>query len=379
MRTLRVGVVCDFLEEEWPSMNLVAERLITGLERRGGIEPVRLRPALRRRLTRLPLQAYARAGVLDRLLNRHLDYPRWLARQPPLDLYHVVDHSYAHLVHALPRERTVVTCHDLDAFRSLLQPQAEPRSVPFRYLARRTMSGLAQAGRVICDTAAVRDELVAARVCEPQRIRVAPLGVEAPFSAAPDEDADRRAAALVDAGRRHRREILHVGSTIPRKRIDVLLRILAGVVRAHPDVVLVRPGGLTDSQRRIARDLGVAAHVVEVPFVDSVILAALYRRASVVVLPSDREGFGLPVLEALACGAAVVASDLPVLREVGGDVVSFCAPADVAMFTATVLEILDGRRPSRRSDGLARAARFTWTAHAAAVETVYRELGGLAP
>ena len=67
MTPRRVGIICDFLEEQWPSMDLVADRLIAGLEHRGAVEPVRLRPALRRRLTRLPLPSFGRAGVVDRL------------------------------------------------------------------------------------------------------------------------------------------------------------------------------------------------------------------------------------------------------------------------------------------------------------------------
>lgn len=374
MTAPRVGIVCDFIEEGWPSMDLVADRLASSLRETGRIEPIVLRAPYRRRLTRLSGRLLPRAGILDRLLNRHVDYPRWITRQPPLDLYHVVDHSYAHLVHHLPPGRTVVTCHDLDAFRSLLRPEDEPRSWAFRRLAHRTMSGLAKAARVICDTAAVRDELIAARLCEPQRLRVAPLGVEAPFSTAPAADADRAATALVGWEQSERREILHVGSTIPRKRLDVVLRILSHVIRVYPDAVLVRPGGLTEAQRRMAGELGVAAHVLELPFIDREILAALYRRAAVVVQPSDREGFGLPLLEALACGAPVVASDLPVLRETGGGAAVLCPPGDAGAFARAVLELLEHPDHSRRAEGVRHASQFTWTKHAAAVESVYREL-----
>ena len=65
--------------------------------------------------------------------------------------------------------------------------------------------------------------------------------------------------------------------------------------------------------------LGLGHNIRVLPFVDRPVLAALYRRASLVLLPSEREGFGLPLVEAMACGISVVASDLPVLREVGGD------------------------------------------------------------
>ena len=106
-------------------------------------------------------------------------------------------------------------------------------------------------------------------------------------------------------------DLLHVGSTIPRKRIDVLLEVVAAVRRAEPGARLLKAGGsLTAEQERLARSLGLADAVVTLPFLTRRTLAALYRRAAVVLQPSEAEGFGLPVAEALACGVPIVASDL---------------------------------------------------------------------
>src|SRR5262249_58441189 len=95
----------------------------------------------------------------DRLLNRFWDYPRLLgrlARRGGFDLFHLVDHSYAQLVLALPPGRVVVTCHDLDAFRCLLEPGREPRPAWFRAMARRTLGGLRRAAFIACDSEATR-------------------------------------------------------------------------------------------------------------------------------------------------------------------------------------------------------------------------------
>ena len=117
-------------------------------------------------------------------------------------------------------------------------------------------------------------------------------------------------------------------STIPRKRIDVLLEVFSSFASMHPDARLVRVGGaLTREQQRARRAAGVADAIVQMPFLERPQLAALYRRASVVVLPSDREGFGLPVVEAMACGTPVMASDIPALREVGGTRRVYAPPA----------------------------------------------------
>ena len=127
----RLAVICDLVEEDWPSMALVAEML---LEQLGTVAPheldaVRVCPPLVRRFTRPAALANERhAFNADRLVNRLWDYPRVVRRERKgFDLFHVCDHSYAHLVHSLPRGRTGVFCHDLDTFRSILEPDVERR------------------------------------------------------------------------------------------------------------------------------------------------------------------------------------------------------------------------------------------------------------
>ena len=115
-------------------------------------------------------------------------------------------------------------------------------------------------------------------------------------------------------------------------------------------------------------------------FADRRPLAALYRRAALVLQPSEAEGFGLPMAEAMACGAPLLVSDLPVLREVCGDVATYRPVADVAAWVDAALALLDerSRRPdlahSRRDAGLARSSGFRWEAHADRLATIYREV-----
>ncbi len=106
-------------------------------------------------------------------------------------------------------------------------------------------------------------------------------------------------------------------------------------------------------------------------------LAALYRRAALVLLPSEREGFGLPVVEALACGTPIIASDLPVLREVGGTAAEYCPSATPGEWSARVLALLDERTAeparwaARRDAGIARAALFSWARCADDMQAIY--------
>jgi glycosyltransferase involved in cell wall biosynthesis len=382
---LRVGVVCDLAEERWPSMDLVAEMLVERLGQQGrDVEGVRLQAPFRRRATAVPLAGRARAAfTFDRMTNRLVDYPRWLRdARDGFDIFHVVDHSYSHLVRELPADRTVVTCHDLDTFRSLLHPSVERRSAAFRAMTRRILDGFRQAARVTCDSVATRDAILDYDLVAEDRLAVVPNGVHPDFSAQPDG----QAAAVVSAGLGQADaetiDLLHVGSTIPRKNIGLLLRVVAGIRSRHPVRLIQVGGSLTPAQRALAVRLGIEDAIVEVPFQPRPIVAELYRRARLVLLPSLREGFGLPIVEAMACGAIVVASDLPVLREAGGHAATYCAHGNDHEWVdaVTVLAAEKTRSPAawaaRQAAGLAQAAGFTWDTYAQRMIDIYEQLAG---
>jgi glycosyltransferase involved in cell wall biosynthesis len=374
MTRIRVALCDDFREERWASMDRVASMLHAELTARHAdtFDAERVCPPFLHAATRMPIAGRSRVAFnADRFLNRFWRYPRHAERLAArYDLFHVIDHSYAHLVHALPAARTVVTCHDLDAFRSVLAPAEEKRSGAFRTMTGEILTGLQRAARVMCDTAAIRDELAGRGLVPADRLVVAPLGVDAIFFAAADSAADRDAI-----------EILHVGSTADRKRIDVLLRVCGALTPEFPALRLTRVGDpLTADQRRILHETGMAERFTAINQVDEPTLAALYRRAALVLQPSAREGFGLPVIEALAAGTPVVASDLAVLREVGGAAAEYCPIGSVDAWRAKVAALLRERRhaplawKNRRERGRAHARRFTWTRYAADVAQVYRDV-----
>jgi glycosyltransferase involved in cell wall biosynthesis len=385
VKRLRVAILADYLEEEWPSMDLVADMLYEHLRREHAatVEATLVRPPMPRRLTRLPLVAApAKASILDRALARQWDYPRALgAIRGRFDVYHVVDHTYAHLVHALPADRTVVTCHDVDAFRSILQPEDEQRSAPYRWMSARILAGLRLAAHVPCDSESTRDALVSLAGFPQDRLSVIANGTDTAQWQDTDALADLEAARLL--GPRQGVELLHVGSTIPRKRIDILLDVFAAVKAERKDARLIRVGGpFTAEQRVRARELGILDAVVVLPFVDRATLAAVYRRAALTLLPSEREGFGLPLVESLASGTPMVATDIPVLRELGGDAVSYCPLEDIVQWAIAILALLAerDRLPERwrlrRAAGVARASDFSWSHYAARLVGIYGAIAG---
>jgi glycosyltransferase involved in cell wall biosynthesis len=361
----RLAVVCDFVEEQWPSMDLVAEMLCAHLRSvEWEVNAVRICPPFIRRLGRLPLAIAKRAEFnADRLVNRWIDYPRHLRQHlDEFDYFHICDHSYAHLVHVLPPERTGVYCHDLDCFRCLLEPQREPRPRWFRALSRRILSGLQKASVVFYSTAEIRRRLVKNHLVDPTRLIHAPYGISPEFTPAQNE-MDTRIARIVGKGAPF---LLHVGSCIPRKRLDVLLDVFAAVRVLFPDLILVQVGAEWPAARRNQIDrLGIEQAIHQMRGLSRRTLAALYRQAQIVLQPSEAEGFGLPVIEALACGAPVVASDIPVLREVGGTGAMFCPVADIPSWVETVVQLLVD--PTTAPTPIARqtqAARFCWDRHA---------------
>lgn len=373
--TLRVAVVADMPEERWPSMDLVAEMLAVELERIPGVEPQTIRHSMRRRFSR-PDDFSSSRYNLDRIVGRMLDYPRAIGRRrDQFDVFHIIDHSYAQLALATPPERTIVTCHDIDAFRVLVEPGTVRRPWWMKRIAARVLRGMQNAARVSCDSNATKKALLEYGLMPESKLVVIPLGVHPSFSPEPSA-ADERLGTILPADD-SAIDLLHVGSTIERKRIDLLLLIFAAVRTRHPSARLLRVGGdFTAEQRSLAEKLKLMDSIVVLPHLDRDDLAAVYRRARLLLLTSSAEGFGLPVLEAQASGIPVVCSDLPVLREAGGNAADYIDPRDAARFAARVGELIEDAalREARRTAGLANAVNFSWTTAARAFHQLYKDL-----
>lgn len=355
--TLRLAVVCDYLEEGWPSMDLVAEMLVA--HARDLAEVDLLRPALPR------LPGLAGEAAWERAFGRYVHYPSYvLARRRRFDAFHLADHSYAHLALALPARRVGVYCHDLEAFRATFPDSA--RAGWRRRLAELLLAGLRRARVVFYSTSAVRDEIIARRLLSPELLVHAPYGVCAEFTPRPDER-DRAWAEQGDY-------VLHVGSLVPRKNPDFLLELFSKLAAERPQLKLVQVGGeWSVSQLTALASRGLAGRVIQRRGISRHELAAIYRRARALLLPSKVEGFGLPVIEALACGTPVVASDLAVLREVGGSAATYCQVDDMADWAAALTHLL-ASPDSGRESRLAWASRFAWSAHARTIVAAYRAL-----
>jgi glycosyltransferase involved in cell wall biosynthesis len=256
--------------------------------------------------------------------------------------------------------RLVATIHDLGWRRVPWTLSDATR----RNLEEHVPQVLERAARLITPSEAVRAELVEAGIAA-ERVVAIHHG-PGQLAAAPDLDAGDPPAPGNNG-----RFALFVGTLEPRKGVDTLLeawRRARADGRTPPELVLVgRWGWKSDELRDVARGAEGEGWCRVLGYVEADDLARLYRRASVVLLPSIYEGFGLPLLEGMFAGAPLLASDLPVTREVAGEAALYAAAGDAGAWSAA-LERLEGEAglTARLSAaGRQRAAGFSWPAAAA--------------
>jgi glycosyltransferase involved in cell wall biosynthesis len=363
---MKLAVFCDLLEERWFSMDLLADMLIEQARELPGTEVTRVRPRLPAALARLETTRrstwYERWGYRAALgIGRYVQYPAHALRHVGrYDFYHLTDHSYGHLALELPAARTGIFCHDIDAFRPWLEGSPSRAA---RLLARTLAAGLARARVVFHSSEPVRAELLRHGLVREDRLVHAPYGVAREFQPG------KRAEDAMLAGRAP--FVLHVSSLIPRKNPEFLLSLIVALLQKRSDLEFFQVGGtFTDAQRRLLEEGGVLARVHQIPHLARPELSAYFRAARAVVLPSLAEGFGLPVVEALSCGAPVIVSDIPVLTQIGAGAVVVCSTSELGEFRDAVLEVADGAGPPRERR-LEVAARYSWSAHARVIVDAY--------
>jgi alpha-1,3-rhamnosyl/mannosyltransferase len=216
-----------------------------------------------------------------------------------------------------------------------------------------------RAALVLTDAEAVRREMIEAGLAAPGRIRAVHL---APAHPPPPEEVRTSPPAGTPE-----RYVLFVGTVEPRKNLGVLLDAWRRLRLPDPPALVVcgRIGWVDEETRSALRQAEGEGWLVHFDYAEDAELAALYQGALAVALPSWYEGFGLPALEACAHGAPVLASDLPVLREVLGDAALFAPPGDPAAWAAAIRRVAGDPELARHladlaEAGRARAAAFDW-------------------
>jgi glycosyltransferase involved in cell wall biosynthesis len=287
-----------------------------------------------------------------------------LARRAGVELLH----SLASTAPAWGSFRRVTTIHDL-IYR--LVPQAHPG---LRSLGMRVLVPLAarRSDRIIVPAASTRDDLRRLLGVAPERVDVVPHGVGSTPPATPLSE--RQIRERLDAG--DRPIVLTVSAKLPHKNLVRLISALASIpTKQRP--LLVLPGYPTAHEselREHARALGVESDIRLLGWVSGAELEALYGAAACFVFPSLAEGFGLPVLEAMARGVPVACSGRGALAEVAGDAALLFDPESESEIAGAIRRLLSDPREAVRlaAAGRERARRFSWQATAAGTLAAYR-------
>jgi glycosyltransferase involved in cell wall biosynthesis len=270
--------------------------------------------------------------------------------------------------------RHVITIHDLNFLREPDFMTAASR----RYYNDQINQAVRQADRILAVSEATRHDLITLLAVPPEKIVVQPHGVDPRFRPMSEADSQQARSRL----KLPQDYILHVGTLEPRKNIPALLDAYFALppdLRRRFSLVLVgRPGWLfEETQARIDRLQSSGEAIIIRSDIDDVDLPAVYNLARVLALPTFYEGFGLPALEAMACGTAVIVSGLSSLPEVVGDVGAQIDPHDPATLTAALIRALtdDGWSTERRRAGIERSRLFTWERSAQIALATYEALG----
>ena len=266
------------------------------------------------------------------------------------DLYHAIEFGQP-LRTRLP---VVVTVHDLIPF-------VMPRDYP--WVRRARVPGLRllhRADAVIAVSESTRRDVLRFTTTDPERITVIPEGISPAFRAASEGAVQRlRAKLRVDGP-----FLFAVGTFDPRKRIALLADVVGRVRRDH-DVTLIIAGDQGTFTRFVTDALaraGLGQHARVIGHVSSDDLVALYTAAEAFVFTSAYEGFGLPPLEAMACGTPAVVFDNSSLPEVSGTAACMVPDGDAQAMAGAINRLLDDpvEREQRRTEGLSWASTFTW-------------------
>jgi glycosyltransferase involved in cell wall biosynthesis len=280
-------------------------------------------------------------------------------------------HATEHLLPPLRGMPTVLTVHDM-IFRLFPEHQ---KPLNYWYLNRTMPLYCRRAGAIITVSEASKRDIVAHYGLDPERVKVI-------YEAASPEFAPAPAEMVEEARRRYglpERYLLHVGTIEPRKNLTRLVEALERLREEGlriPLVVLSAKGWLYEDFFRRLEALSVRDAVHFTGYVPGPDLPLLYNGAVALAMPSVYEGFGLPVLEAMACGTPVVSSNTSSLPEIGGQAALYFDPHDVEDMSATIRRTWTDLDlcAAMREEGLAQAGRFSWERAARETQAVYEEV-----
>ena len=365
---MKVTIFRDYPEEGFPSIEVYTNNLISGLKKQ------RLKFKIK---PYLALAAWSKklgySSLKTRLIFRFVIYSL-LAPFHQGDINHVVDHTYGHLVYFLNPRKTVVTVHDLDVLRLKFLKWPTFRDKVIRRLYLFSASGLKRAAMIIAVSEDTKNDLIRFLKIPAERIAVIPEGVEPVFKKIDNKEELKRVKSKYHLPDKY---LLHVGECWQYKNIEGILGVFKNLneKKEFENLSFVKVGGTwTEEQKKLIRRLKIKDKVIKLPFVPRKDLPAIYNLAKILIQLSHLEGFGLTVLEAMACGCPVVVSHTPALKSLVAKAGIVVNPKEVGGVTTAVSKLLRQETKHCRYSrlGLKRAKLFNWQKTAEETIKVYR-------
>ena len=327
------------------------------------------------RLLEVPVPLHGSSRLATQL-RQHLILAAWITVRSPAAVHFPAQTDAPVFVGT----RAVVTVHDVFLHRRDLAT-ATGGMAATRLRVARALERLAvrRAARLIAPSRVTAQDLTRTLGVSPSRIAVIPEAARPGFSAiaGPDDVAVRARLRLPE------RYLLHSGRADPRKRLPELIAVFDAIARGDRDLHLVLVGPVTSGEAApdVLRAIRVAAAADRIRLlgvVDEAAMPPVYRGALAVVLATQHEGFGLPVVEAFASGVPVVATAAPAILEVAGDAARLVPVDQLDALPDALREVIGNRAlaDDLRARGLARAAQFRWSRIAAETLQVYEEVTG---
>ena len=285
-----------------------------------------------------------------------------------LDLFHSPDF----IAPMRGARRHIITVHDLSFVHYPEYLTAASR----RYYNGQIEASVQRADHILANSHATKQDFIDVLDVPPEKITVHWLGVDEGFRPLPREST----AATIEALNLPADYFLFVGTVEPRKNLPGLARAYRDLLQELPDapklVIAGRPGW---HYRQVMSDIAgvcVDQHIIFINDVADSQLPALYNQAIALMMPSYYEGFGLPALEAMACGTVPIVSDIPALREITDGVGSLVDPHDPASIAEAMMKALCDQswRQAQAEAGIRRAAQFTWSKAAEIAQACYQAL-----
>lgn len=293
-------------------------------------------------------------------LFKNFFYPFIIPRN--YNIYHITDHSYGHLAYFLPKDKLVITCHDLIQLKTDIGNWKSNFS--FRYY----LSGLKRAEKIICISENTKNDLIKELKIFPEKIVVVP-----PISI--NRQKFKKIKIKREKFLRNKFVILHIGS-FKYKNTLTLLKSLKILKEQLPEIIFLKIGKFDEFEKKFIIKNNLQPFIINREHINEDELVKAYNSSDVLVFPSIYEGFGIPPLEAMACEVPVIASNVSSLPEVVGDAGILVNPLSVENITSAIknIKIKKGLKENLIKKGLKNLERFSEKRNFNAINKIYKEV-----